>query len=326
MPISINDCPYTGPYSIDGNGKHKGPTAEALKRAMKRAQFGFKNKELDELTQDFNKDLESALDKWDPGKDGYGDGRWKKIRNLRCPAESPHEGQWALDEYAQRLIRDESILAVVPNLGPVHSAGQSLLQQDLTHATSGIPLYPAFDDAFRTGCVIIAPEQITITKASSSNPGDACYAEGKSKLRYWFGHLAEAPAVGNEDRQGQADRRHLPQQHRRRPPCPRRRQRRGVLVEGQAAAAPHQLHPRRTDHRGAVGEGAMTTGEAVFWGTVGFFSLLAVMVFLRLMLRKGPPHWTQIRLGVYIERVPDDEWPPPSEQPTVVLPPKPDVG
>ena len=202
MPISINDCPYTGPYSIDGNGKHKGPTAEALKRAMKRAQFGFSNKKLEDLDQHFNSDLEAALDRWDPGKDGYGDGRWKKIRNLRCPAESPHEGQYALDEYAQRLIRDESILAVVPNLGPVHSAGQSLLQQDLTHATGGIPLYPAFDDAFRTGCVIIAPEQITITKASSSNPGDACYAEGQSKLRYWFGHLAQAPAVGEKIAKG----------------------------------------------------------------------------------------------------------------------------
>ena len=121
MPISINDCPYTGPYSISGNGKHKGPTAEALKRAMKRAQYGFSNKKLDDLTQDFNSDLEKALDKWDPGKDGYGDGRWKKIRNLRCPAESPHEGQYALDEYAQRLIRDESILGhrAEPGAGPL---------------------------------------------------------------------------------------------------------------------------------------------------------------------------------------------------------------
>ena len=39
-----------------------------------------------------------------------------------------------------------------------------------------------------------------------------------------------------------------------------------------------------------------------------FFALLIVAVFLRLLLRlvlrKGPPHWTQIRLGVYVERVP----------------------
>jgi hypothetical protein len=64
----------------------------------------------------------------------------------------------------------------------------------------------------------------------------------------------------------------------------------------------------------------MTTGEMVFWGTVGFFSLLALLVFLRLTLRKGPPHWTQIRLGVYIERVPDLEE---DEIPTKILPPKP---
>lgn len=202
MPISVGDCPYTGPYSVSGEGKHKGPTAEALKRAMKRAQFGFSNKKLDDLTQDFNSDLEKALDKWDPGKDGYGEGRWKKIRSLRCPAESPHEGEWALDEYAQRLIRDESIIAKVPNLGPVFSAGQAVLFHDLTHRTSGLApngtgqYWPAFDDAFRTGTVIIAPERIEVYQASSSNPGDACYARGDSKLRWWFGHLVEAPAVG----------------------------------------------------------------------------------------------------------------------------------
>lgn len=70
--------------------------------------------------------------------------------------------------------------------------------------------------------------------------------------------------------------------------------------------------------------GDLSTGEAVFLGTVAFFSLLAILVFLRLLFRKGPPHWTQLRLGVYIERVPDDEWPPLSEQPTMVLPPKSD--
>ena len=252
MPIAIGDAPYTGPYSVSGEGKHKGPTAEALKRAMKRAQFGFKSKPLDELTQDFNSDLEAALDKWDAGKDGYGEGRWKKILGLRCPKGSPHEGEYALDEYAQRLIRDESIIAAVPTLGPVFRGGQSVLRQDCTHATGGIPLYPAFDDAFRTGIAIIAPEQLKITKASSANPGDACYAEGASGLRYWFGHLAVAPAVGTADRQGQDDRQGGSQHDRRRSARPRRGQRREALGEGQAARPPHELLARRSDHRGAA--------------------------------------------------------------------------
>lgn len=209
MPIAVGEAPYTGPYSVSGEGKHKGPTAEALKRAMKRAQFGFKNKKLDDLTQDFNSDLESALDKWDPGdKNGYAEGRWKKILGLRCPPGSPAEGEYALDEYAQRLIRDESVIAVVPNLGPVFNGGQSVLMQDLTHRTSGLPsngsgsLWPAFDDAFAVGKVIIAPERIKVYQASGSNPGDACYARGDSKIRYWFGHLVTAPLVGADISKG----------------------------------------------------------------------------------------------------------------------------
>lgn len=61
----------------------------------------------------------------------------------------------------------------------------------------------------------------------------------------------------------------------------------------------------------------MSTGEAIFLGTVAFFSLLAILVFLRLLLRKGPPHWTSLKLGVYIERVPED----PSEADTEIRPP-----
>lgn len=204
MGIPASECPYTGPYSIAGNGLHEGPTAEALKRAMKRAQFGFSNKDLGELNQVFNQDLEGSLDRWDPGgQDGYGEGRWEKIRNLKCPPESPSQGQWALDEYALRLIRDEAMRTNVPDLGPVFKGGQSVLQHDLTHATSGIPLYPAFDDAFNVGITIIAPENLTVTRDSSSNPGDAFYAEGASGLRYWFGHLAAAPAVGRKISKGQ---------------------------------------------------------------------------------------------------------------------------
>jgi hypothetical protein len=89
-------------------------------------------------------------------------------------------------------------------LGPVWVGGKSLLAQDLTHATSGIELYPAFDDAFNQGLVIVAPEDLVVTRASSSRPGLAFYATGKSKLRYWFGHLDRTHQAGAKFKKGDA--------------------------------------------------------------------------------------------------------------------------
>jgi len=95
-------------------------------------------------------------------------------------------------------------------IGPVHARGRSVLDQDLTHATSGIPLYPAFDDAFREGLSIIAPEPLTVTVNprtgagfSSSNPGRAFYCIGQSRIRYWFGHLDRNHPPGITFRKGQ---------------------------------------------------------------------------------------------------------------------------
>lgn len=92
---------------------------------------------------------------------------------------------------------------VLPDLGPVWAGGKSVLDHDLTHPTSGIPRYPAFDDAFVEGREIIAPEDLKVTRASSSNPGAAMYAVGASGIQYWFGHLAFAPAVGRMFKKGQ---------------------------------------------------------------------------------------------------------------------------
>lgn len=85
---------------------------------------------------------------------------------------------------------------VVPKLGPIRSGGKSILLQDLTHETDGIPLYPAFDDAFYQGTLIIAPEDMTVSRPSSSRPGQAFYATGVSTIRYWFGHLDRTHAAG----------------------------------------------------------------------------------------------------------------------------------
>jgi hypothetical protein len=200
--ILKSKCPYTGPYSVEGNGKHKGPTALALKRAM--ARLGFLPWEPDVWDEVFNKKLEDALDKWDPGYNGYGERRYDKVRAATIRKPDPKAGQNALDTVAIKLIADEAGKAGPwKTVGPVYQGGPSVLQHDCTHATDGIPLYPAFDDAFRVGTVIIAPEDLTVTRASSANPGDACYADGVSGLRYWFGHLAYAPPVGRKILRGQ---------------------------------------------------------------------------------------------------------------------------
>jgi hypothetical protein len=99
----------------------------------------------------------------------------------------------------------DKVLAAIstgPDLGPVFKGGKSVLDHDLTHATGGIPLYPAFDDAFTAGTPIIAPEFLTVTRDSSSSPGDAFYATGRSGLRYWFGHLVSAPLAGTKFAKG----------------------------------------------------------------------------------------------------------------------------
>ncbi|GIV03627.1 MAG: hypothetical protein KatS3mg015_2457 [Fimbriimonadales bacterium] len=91
----------------------------------------------------------------------------------------------------------------LPDLGPVWRGGRSVLDQDLTHATAGIARYPAFDDAFTAGEEVIAPEDLRVTRPSSSIPGHAFYATGASGIRYWFGHLDRTPPVGRRFRRGE---------------------------------------------------------------------------------------------------------------------------
>ena len=99
----------------------------------------------------------------------------------------------------------------VPNLGPVGKSGKSVLLQDLNHASYGLPkdsrgvsLWPAFDDAFDVGVVIIACEDMVVYRESSSNPGEAFYTKGKSKLRYWYAHLDRTHREGTIFKKGDA--------------------------------------------------------------------------------------------------------------------------
>jgi hypothetical protein len=113
-----------------------------------------------------------TLDALAPYFDAYG--RWR-YRTCRIPKPTP-----------------------VPKLGPVWRGGKSVLDHDLTHATSGIPLYPAFDDAFAEGTEIVAPEPLVVTRPSSARPGEAFYCLGASRIRYWFGHLDRTHQEGRK--------------------------------------------------------------------------------------------------------------------------------
>ena len=84
----------------------------------------------------------------------------------------------------------------------MESGGKGVRAQDLTHATSGIPLYPAFDDVWYTDRDVLAPEALAVTRTGGASHGVAFYADGDSGLRWWFGHLNGAPAVGRRFARG----------------------------------------------------------------------------------------------------------------------------
>lgn len=91
------------------------------------------------------------------------------------------------------------------NVGPVQPGGPSLLDLSLTHATSGIPLFPAVDTAWGGGggVIVIAPEGCVVdTKDTSSSPGEAVYLTGSSTLRHWVGHLDRDWPLGHRFAKG----------------------------------------------------------------------------------------------------------------------------
>ena len=97
----------------------------------------------------------------------------------------------------------------IPDLGPVVRGGLSVLDHDLTHATGGLPGFPAFDDGFgAAGKAVLAPEKLTITRIGSAvrrdgKPnGRSIRATGASGIRYWFGHLEQPAAVNSVVRRG----------------------------------------------------------------------------------------------------------------------------
>jgi hypothetical protein len=213
--LSAKQVPYTGPYSLpEGPHRSAGPTARALKRAMKRAGLGFENRSLDQLDDHYNRALEEAMERAHPEWSGYGEKRWEWVRTLKADPEGPNAGEYALDPMAQHLIREEfaSRQRPIPALGAVHLGQSAVLLMELTHITSGIdedPLdpdegrYPAFDSGWKAGLPCLAPEPLEVVKQSSAQGADAFYARGASKIKWWFGHIVKAPANGTKLRKGQ---------------------------------------------------------------------------------------------------------------------------
>lgn len=123
--------------------------------------------------------------------------------------QSPNGPRWRaafaiLDELAADLRRPP-----VPALGPLTAGGLALSLMAPTHKTDGATWpagqpYIAVDSGFGAGGrPVLAVEALRVTRDSSAQGGDAFYATGASGIRYWYGHLDRAPAVGARFRKGQ---------------------------------------------------------------------------------------------------------------------------
>lgn len=170
-PLTAEQYPYTGPYGSKASGhKHKGPTVVSLRIAMWR---------LGRLRQDqtqsdeWSADLARALNGWDPGKQGYGPGRWTKIRAAVVPSGLPHAGELALDARARALVVEEAHGAppVVELVYP-HPAGVPGRVGGI-HLTAGFPPgeeFWALDFLAPGGTTVLAFYAGVITRTSGRNP------------------------------------------------------------------------------------------------------------------------------------------------------------
>lgn len=188
------------------HSKPKGPTigkdVAIAKFAVGRYETGLLPKPSTGYTPHFGPALREALQKviqpaeGIPATGNIGQATWDVLWPLLDDYHRWQYRLWTVPIIPKRLP--------VPDLGPLYSGGASVLLHQLTHNTDGIPYYPAYDDGWLAGRTVLAVEDLTVTKASSSLPGDAFYATGKSKIAYWYGHLVTAPGVGRSFRKGDA--------------------------------------------------------------------------------------------------------------------------
>ena len=110
----------------------------------------------------------------------------------------------AYSKWVYRTWNASSPPPPVPWLGPAVAGGVPVSDHRLTHVTDGIAGYPAYDDGWIAGRLVLAPENLVVTEQSGSQGGDAFYAQGDSRIRHWFGHVLYAPATGKRFLRGQA--------------------------------------------------------------------------------------------------------------------------
>jgi murein DD-endopeptidase MepM/ murein hydrolase activator NlpD len=140
----------------------------------------------------FNVTLESALDAWDPGGDGYAEGRWDKIRRAKVPRSLPHAGELALDAIAVALVQNEADpILTVPYVYP-HPAGSGSHSGGFIHTTRGIPGNMALDFMAPGGTEIVAPFAGRITRLSGHDPATGVHG---SDIFGWSIYLERADGM-----------------------------------------------------------------------------------------------------------------------------------
>lgn len=209
MSLTDNQAPFIEPYAIAGNPKKfrsKGNTAIAVKRAMAHLGFLEWNPPYD---SHYNVILNDAVASW-KRKRGIiqadsNDGSWGRktheIMQTVWYEDAQGYKQPAFDSFSQDLLQKEKsgqqADSKLPELGPFWKGGLSVLDQNLTHMTTGLPKYPAWDDAFEAYREVIAPENIEVFKKdTSASPGEAIYALGESDLVWWIAHLDRDHPLG----------------------------------------------------------------------------------------------------------------------------------
>jgi hypothetical protein len=193
------------PPSHDKGPVPDGVDVVAVKRAISRAGFWDWQAFDDSYSESFAMD---GVAKFQAAKGISATGNYGQATHDRLEATKRKGSatEWAFDPVSIRLM-DEAAAGPppprLPPLGAVCILGIPVLDQDCTHATTNLPFYPAFDDAFGEGRTLIAPEPMTVTQVGTSKPGRSFYADGASGIRWWFGHLVSAPQVGRRFKKGE---------------------------------------------------------------------------------------------------------------------------
>lgn len=116
--LSALQVPDTTPYALAGNPHgypSKGPTVEAMKRALSRA--GAPTLPWRDFDRNYNADLENAWDWYDlqhgvAAGNGYGAGRLRRLRGMRVAGQPT---VYALDGYGRTMIQNEAGAATDSN-------------------------------------------------------------------------------------------------------------------------------------------------------------------------------------------------------------------